>query len=189
VRQRRTSAREQRREPLQELRWPARILRFAVLSSNHSARSTSGNSRVWPERGGHSSVKVLLWSAAAPASCASAQACTRLPPFCSTVPSGTRLPCATMPVSSRSSRFAAASGSSPSASSPFGIDHAPSSFLAQNGPPGWTRKTSSPCPGRTRCSKRPALWRAPMAAFPRRHARAFSRAARPPAARASRCRP
>src|SRR6202035_1538565 len=45
-------------------------------------------------------------------------------------------------VSSSNSRLAAASLSSPESTSPFGIDHAPSSFPAQNGPPGCTRKTS-----------------------------------------------
>ena len=32
---------------------------------------------------------------------------------------------------------------------PFGIDQAPSSFFAQNGPPGWTSRTCTPC-GRLR---------------------------------------
>ena len=44
--------------------------------------------------------------------------------------------------------IAASRGSSPSSGSPFGIDHAPRSFFAQNGPPGWTRKTSRPSPRR-----------------------------------------
>ena len=47
------------------------------------------------------------------------------------------------PSSSSNSRRAAASGSSPSSYSPFGIDHAPSSLLAQYGPPGWTSRTST----------------------------------------------
>src|SRR5262245_33657576 len=58
------------------------------------------------------------------------------------------------PVSSVNSRRAAVSGSSPAPSSPFGIDQPCSSLLAQNGPPGWTRKTSSPL--RRRNSSRPA---------------------------------
>ena len=52
------------------------------------------------------------------------------------------------PVSSASSRLAASKGSSPSLNSPFGIDHAPRSFFAQSGPPGWTRNTSSTSPRR-----------------------------------------
>ena len=47
-------------------------------------------------------------------------------------------------------------GSSPSTYSPFGIDHAPSSLRAQNGPPGWPISTSTP-PSVTRYSSRPAL--------------------------------
>jgi predicted NUDIX family NTP pyrophosphohydrolase len=35
-------------------------------------------------------------------------------------------------------------GSSAVSISPFGMDQAPSSFLRQNGPPGWTSRTSSP---------------------------------------------
>src|SRR5205823_5248743 len=45
---------------------------------------------------------------------------------------------------------------SSSAYSPFGIVHTPISFFAQNGPPGWTRNTSSPSP-RLRYISRPAL--------------------------------
>src|SRR5947207_13042453 len=54
------------------------------------------------------------------------------------------------------SRRAAASGSPPASSSPFGIDHASSSFFAQNGPPGWTRNTSS-TPFLRRYGNRPGL--------------------------------
>jgi hypothetical protein len=39
------------------------------------------------------------------------------------------------------SRRATSSGSSPGSISPFGIDHAPSSLLRQNGPPGCTSST------------------------------------------------
>ncbi len=41
---------------------PALIFRLAVSTSKNSARSHSGNSRCWPECGGHSMVKVLLVS-------------------------------------------------------------------------------------------------------------------------------
>src|SRR5215467_1146658 len=61
-----------------------------------------------------------------------------------------------MEVSSANSRLAPSRRSSPSVMIPFGIDHAPSSFLAQNGPPGCTRKTSRPLPER-RYIKSPAL--------------------------------
>src|SRR5215472_19284723 len=52
--------------------------------------------------------------------------------------------------------MAAASGSSPGSNSPLGIDQAPRSFFAQNGPPGCTRNTSS-FRSRNLCIKRPAL--------------------------------
>src|SRR3954451_633534 len=50
--------------------------------------------------------------------------------------------------------MAAASGSSSGSYSPFGIDQAPSSLRAQNGPPGWTSRTSVPP---LRCRRMPAL--------------------------------
>src|SRR6185312_11026480 len=78
-----------------------------------------------------------------------------LPPDCLRAARAMKSPSADKPVSSTNSRRAALSGSSPLSSSPFGIDQACSSFLAQNGPPGWTRKTSSP--SRRRNSSRPAL--------------------------------
>jgi hypothetical protein len=63
------------------------------------------------------------------------------------------------PNSSVNSRFAASSGSSKSSNSPFGIVHAPSSLLSQNGPPGWTRRTSIPEPfGTSRYKSNPALF-------------------------------
>src|SRR6476469_9637594 len=46
------------------------------------------------------------------------------------------------PISSANSRRAASSAGSGSANSPLGIDHAPSSRRAQNGPPGCTSSTS-----------------------------------------------
>src|SRR5262249_40112487 len=44
--------------------------------------------------------------------------------------------------SSANSRRATPSASSSSAYSPLGIDQTPRSFFAQNGPPGWTRRSS-----------------------------------------------
>src|SRR5206468_7080038 len=75
-------------------------------------------------------------------SISTAHACTTFPLGCLSGVSGTKSPSATKPVSSVNSRLAAASGSSPGSNSPLGIDQAPSSFLAQKGPPGCTRKTS-----------------------------------------------
>ncbi len=96
----------------------------------------------WPERGGHSSENVLLTSAAGSQSPSIAQARTCLPPVCLTSPSAMNFPSGTKPVSSANSRCAASNGSSLSLYSPLGIVQAPKSFYAQNGPPGWTRKTS-----------------------------------------------
>jgi len=58
------------------------------------------------------------------------------------VVSGINSPLQEMPNSSSNSRLAASKGSSSSVNSPLGIDQAPKSFFAQNGPPGWTKKTS-----------------------------------------------
>src|SRR5579862_8793828 len=85
-----------------------------------------------------------------------AQAWTTLPLFCRTGVSCRKSPSTVMPVSSASSRLAAASGSSSELISPFGMDQAPSSLCAQNGPPGWTRNTSS-IPSRWRNINTPAL--------------------------------
>ena len=66
-----------------------------------------------------------------------------------TVPSGmSSLSGAGVPSSSRNSRRATSIACSPGSISPFGIDHAPSSFRIQNGPPGWMRSTSSSSPRR-----------------------------------------
>jgi hypothetical protein len=61
-----------------------------------------------------------------------------------------------MAVSSSNSRTAVARESSPSSTRPFGTVQAPKSRPLQNGPPGWTRKTSSPFPERRNRSS-PAL--------------------------------
>ena len=99
---------------------------------------------------------VLLLSVVGSKSARTAQASTCLPPACLIGSSGRNSPSTGRPISSSNSLLAAASGSSPSENSPFGIDHAPSSFFAQNGPPGWTSSTSTPA-GFTRKRRSPAL--------------------------------
>ena len=85
-----------------------------------------------------------------------AKTCTILPEGCLSGSKATNFPSMRKPVSSAVSRFAAVSGSSFDGYSPFGIDHAPTSFLCQKGPPGWTRNTcSDPC--RRRHKSSPAL--------------------------------
>ncbi len=74
--------------------------------------STSGNPAVRPERGGHSSEKVLLWSAAGSKSPSSAKATMVLPPAACARRDRETSPSAVAPVSSRNSRLAAASQSS-----------------------------------------------------------------------------
>src|SRR4051812_36809067 len=129
----------------------------APSSVNHPARSISGNCWRRPERGGHSISKLLLRTAPASRSPRAAHAVTSLPPFCTTVPSSTSSSVGSrVPVSSSNSRRAATRGSSSGSYSPLGIDLAPRSFLAQNGPPGCTSSTSGPRSA-TRCSTMPAL--------------------------------
>jgi hypothetical protein len=139
--------------------WASRIFERAAAIENQAARSTSGNSAWRPDRGGHSIENVLLLrlagskSASRDVSCANAV--TIFPLRCVTWPRVTNFPSALKPVSSSSSRFAAASGSSSARYSPLGIDHAPKSFFAQRGPPGWTSKTSrfeSPKTARAACA-------------------------------------
>src|SRR5262249_9014141 len=137
-------------------RWPALIFRRASTSENHSARSTSGNDRRRPLRGGHSVSNAFETSVAGSKSPATAQAVTRLPPACAISPSGRNFPRGCAPVSSANSRCATASGSSSPAYSPLGIDQAPRSFFAQNGPPGWTRRSSRRGPA-PRYTSNPAL--------------------------------
>src|SRR5262249_54361932 len=60
--------------------WPALISRRAVARPNHPARATSGNLAVLPERGGHSSSKVLLRILSGSSSPRPAHAATTLPP-------------------------------------------------------------------------------------------------------------
>ena len=137
--------------------WPRTILVRAVDTSNHAARSISGNSCIRPDRGGHSRVKTLLTIRSASRSPRSANAVTCLPPDCRTVPRSTSSPGGGGdPSSSVNSRAAAAAGFSSGSYSPFGIDHAASSFRAQNGPPMCPRSTSGPA-GPPRCNRIPAL--------------------------------
>src|ERR1035437_4900118 len=129
--------------------WAGLIFSRARSSVNHSARSTSGTSISLPDRGGHSSSNVLLVVAPASRSPAMAQTRTSLPPFWRTSPSSRAGPSGTgTPSSSSNSRRAAASGSSSGAYSPLGIDQAPASRRAQNGPPGWTSSTANASPRR-----------------------------------------
>jgi hypothetical protein len=84
-----------------------------------------------PDFGGHSISKLLHVSFSGSKSPSQANACTILPLFCFTGVKAMNGACATKPVSSVNSRSAAASNSSPGSTSPFGIVHAPASFLAQ----------------------------------------------------------
>jgi|SRR5579871_388374 len=135
---------------------PFKILPRASSIENHPPRSTSGNSCICPDRGGHSISNTLLRKSAASNSPATAHAATTFPPGCLIVPTSRKSPSTAKPVSSQNSRLAASSPSSPTSYSPFGIDQAPRSFLAQKGPPGCTRNTSSPSP-RRRYTISPAL--------------------------------
>src|SRR5215211_1587691 len=124
--------------------WVSRSRVRASSGVNHSTRSTSGNAWRRPERGGHSSSKVLLTAAAGSRSPSTAQACTTLPPFWTIEPRSTNPPGGSLwPVSSSNSRRATSSSSSPGSTSPFGIVQWPASLRAKNGPPGWASSTSS----------------------------------------------
>jgi hypothetical protein len=119
------------------------ILRRASGIAKNSPLSISGNSFICPDFGGHSRVKVLLFICDKSQFPTNAHAQTRLPDLCRISPRYINGSVGGIDVSSTNSRFAASSPSSPSSISPLGIDQAPSSFMAQNGPPGWTRKTST----------------------------------------------
>ena len=97
----------------------------------------------------------LMCSASKSASRANTVTC--LPPRWRTEPSGTSGPSGgAEPSSSVNSRTAARAGSSSAPCSPFGIDQAPSSLRAQNGPPMCPSSSSGPS-GPVRYSSRPAL--------------------------------
>src|SRR5690349_15506648 len=135
---------------------PLTSLVLALARVNHPALSHSGISIVCPERGGQSMVIMVLFIAVTSKSASTAQANTFLLPYL-TSPMLSKSPSGTgSPVSSVNSRFAAACGSSLSSHPPFGTDHAPASFLAQNGPPGCTSITSTPL-GVRRYGNKPAV--------------------------------
>ena len=98
---------------------------------NHAARSTSGNSRTWPERGGQSAANVLLLILVGLQSPSTAQASMVLPPGCLIGASDRKAPDISTPVSSTNSRRAASRGSSPGVNSPLGMDQAPRSSTAK----------------------------------------------------------
>ena len=82
-------------------------------------------------------VKVLLRAALTSRSAATANTVSTLPLGCVTGPRSSLGPVgAGQPSSSANSRRATSHGSCPAAYSPLGIDQAPSSLRAQNGPPG-----------------------------------------------------
>ncbi len=113
---------------------PDTSLTLAVAHSTHSARSTSGKLRITPDPLGHSISNSLLRTLVVSKPASTAYAVILLPLDCLIVPSATRSPTGKGdPISSRNSRAAATSGSSPSSYSPLGIDQPRSSFLAQNG--------------------------------------------------------
>src|SRR5262245_7993735 len=137
-------------------RCPCNIFSCAISGENHCARSTSGKLALRPLFGGHSNSNVFDLRVAGSKSPSSAKAVTTLRPGCVTSPSGRSSPRGRIPVSSSNSRSATSSGFSASEYSPFGIDQAPRSFLAQNGPPGCTSRSSRPCAPR-RYIRMPAL--------------------------------
>jgi hypothetical protein len=63
------------------------IFSRACSGENHSARSTSGNDRLRPLRGGHSVSNEFETSVTGSKSPSTAQAVTRLPPACTISPS------------------------------------------------------------------------------------------------------
>src|SRR5579884_1504370 len=106
-------------------------------------RSISGKRRNLPDFGGHSISNSLLANAARSRSASHAKACTIFPLLWLTGRSGIIGSGGSRLVSSANSRRAAATRLSPDSTKPLGMVQAPSSFLAQNGPPGWASRTSS----------------------------------------------
>ena len=78
-------------------RWPLRILRAATSGVNHAARSASGNSRIRPDRGGHSMANVLLLRLAGSNSPSTAHASTILAADWRNAPSAIASPSASRP--------------------------------------------------------------------------------------------
>ena len=121
-------------------------MRATRASANviHRAASTSGNSCCWPDPPGHSSVNVLLMTSLHLEVRLDGENRDELPAglldlaeWCD-VTSRCRHPDLLGELPSRGRQ-----GSSPGSYSPLATDQAPASLCAQNGPPGWTRKTSS----------------------------------------------
>ena len=132
-------------QPVDERRLSGNELR-APPQGRTSRPDPPGTRPCGPSRA-YSIAKVLLLIEPASRSTSAAHADTSLPLFCFTDPELDELPGGgAVPVSSSNSRSADARGSSSSPYSPLGIDHAPSSFLAQNGPPGCTSRTSGEAP-------------------------------------------
>ena len=100
----------------------------ASSMENQPALSTSGNSAVLPERGGHSIANILLLSRAGSKSPSHPQATIVFPPACLCAPRSRNWPSA---ASGLLQKFPLGGGQqvfAPSAS-PFGMDHAPSYLL------------------------------------------------------------
>ena len=120
--------------------------RRACSGSNHSARSTSGNSRSRPLRGGHSIAKVLLLSAAGSNSASAAQASTTLPALWRTEPSSISASGASSGAGAellaQLAQGAVARLLARPRSRPSGSSRRRASRLAQKGPPGWTSRNS-----------------------------------------------
>src|ERR1700722_12060358 len=112
---------------------PLNIRFRAARRENQSARSTSGNSCILPDFGGHSIENVLLRISRGEQSPWKAQAVTNFPLGCLISSSAVKSPLGTIPVSSSNSRLAASSGSSSSPFSPFGIHQTPTYFCLQIG--------------------------------------------------------
>ena len=102
--------------------WLFRIFRLAKSILNHSARSISGNSRILPDLGGHSMEKVLLLTAAPQRHIVLPTHARSFRLFAEEASGADTLHWRARPVSSRNSRLAASSGSSPGSNSPLGID-------------------------------------------------------------------
>lgn len=126
------------------------------------------NDWMLPERGGHSKSNALLVTVSGSKSSASATNTNCfLPEDSVKSPSGAYGMSGAWALISYSNSLLAAASSPPTSvasTMPFGIDQAPSSFLAQNGPPMWAIRTSTVCVRRNR--RMPALRRLPSAAHP-----------------------
>ena len=114
---------------------PLWILLLASARSNQAARSTSGNWRTWPERGGHSSGNELLRIVAGWMSATIAQTWTPLPAICRTETIRMAGPAKVSPVSSKNSRCAPFRKLSSGSTSPLATDQAWVSLSPRTGRP------------------------------------------------------